>query len=65
MILQNKRVSKVMGMLTTVAFLNLHTENTLCYIALLPLGEGFVDVQDFTFLAEHLFEEIIPVETIE
>jgi hypothetical protein len=37
---------------------NWHTENTLCDIAPLPLGDGFVDVLDLTVLAEHLFEEV-------
>ncbi|MHC4433782.1 MAG: LamG domain-containing protein, partial [Planctomycetota bacterium] len=34
-----------------------HTENTLCDIAPAPFGDGFVDVQDLTVLAEHLFED--------
>jgi hypothetical protein len=41
---------------------NWHTDNTLCDIAPLPLGDGFVDVQDLIVLAEHLFEEVPPVE---
>jgi len=36
---------------------NWHTDNTLCDIAPLPLGDGYVDVQDLIILAEHLFEE--------
>ncbi|HUU19026.1 MAG TPA: hypothetical protein VMW72_17880 [Sedimentisphaerales bacterium] len=41
---------------------NWHTNNTLCDIAPLPLGDGFVDVQDLIVLAEHLFEEFPPAE---
>ena len=41
---------------------NWHTDNTLCDIAPLPLGDGFVDVKDLIVLAEHLFEEFPPVE---
>ncbi len=44
---------------------NWHTNNTLCDIAPLPLGDGFVDVQDLIVLAEHLFEEVPPVEPVE
>jgi len=40
---------------------NWHTNNTLCDIAPLPLGDGYVDVQDLIVLAEHLFEEFQPV----
>jgi hypothetical protein len=36
-------------------------DNTLCYIAPLPFGDGFVYTQDFIILAEHLFEEVPPV----
>jgi len=43
---------------------NWHTDNTLCDIAPLPLGDGFVDIQDLIVLAEHLFEEILPDELI-
>jgi hypothetical protein len=35
---------------------NWHTNNTLCDIAPLPFGDGFVDVKDLIVLAEHLFE---------
>jgi len=35
-----------------------HRKSTLCDIAPAPLGDGFVDIQDLTVLAEHLFEEI-------
>jgi hypothetical protein len=41
---------------------NWHTNSTLCDIAPLPLGDGYVDVQDLIVLAEHLFEEVPPVE---
>ncbi len=41
---------------------NWHTNNTLCDIAPLPLGDGFVDVQDLIVLAEHLFEEFPPAQ---
>jgi hypothetical protein len=37
---------------------NWHTDNTLCDIAPLPFGDGFVDVKDLIVLAEHLFEDI-------
>jgi len=36
---------------------NWHTDNPLCDIAPLPLGDGIVDVQDLIVLAEHLFED--------
>jgi len=39
---------------------NWHTDNPLCDIAPLPLGDGYVDVQDLIVLAEHLFEEVVP-----
>ena len=35
-----------------------HTYDSLCDIAPAPMGDGFVDIQDLTVLAEHLFEEI-------
>jgi hypothetical protein len=35
-----------------------HTDYSICDIAPAPLGDGFVDVQDLTVLAEHLFEEV-------
>ena len=41
---------------------NWHTENKLCDIAPAPLGDGFVDMQDLTVLAEHLFEAFTLVE---
>jgi len=44
---------------------NWHTDNTLCDISPLPLGDGYVDVQDLIVLAEHLFEEFPPVEPVE
>jgi N-acetylneuraminic acid mutarotase len=37
---------------------NWHTNSTLCDIAPLPFGDGFVDVQDLIILSEHLFEEV-------
>jgi N-acetylneuraminic acid mutarotase len=43
---------------------NWHTDYSLCDIAPLPLGDGIVDVQDLTVLAEHLFEEVSPVSLI-
>ena len=43
---------------------NWQTESPLYDIAPLPFGDGIVDVQDLIALAEHLFEEIIPVELI-
>jgi len=42
----------------TIMVDNWHTDNTLCDIAPAPLGDGFVDIQDLTVLAEHLFEEV-------
>jgi len=36
---------------------NWHTNSTLCDIAPLPLGDGYVDVQDLIVLSEHLFED--------
>jgi len=44
---------------------NWHTDNTLCDIAPLPLGDGYVDIQDLVVLAEHLFEEFPPAEPVE
>ena len=41
---------------------NWHTNNTLCDIAPLPLGDGFVDIKDLVVLSEHLFEEFPPVQ---
>ena len=38
------------------------TDESLCDIGPTPLGDGIVDVQDLIVLAEHLFEEIPPVE---
>ena len=38
------------------------TDNPLCDIGPMPWGDGIVDVQDLIVLAEHLFEEIPPVE---
>ena len=39
-----------------------HTDEPFCDIAPLPYGDGIVDVEDLIVLAEHLFEEIPPVE---
>jgi Tol biopolymer transport system component len=36
----------------------------LCDIAPMPWGDGIIDVQDLIVLAEHLFEEIFPIELI-
>ena len=38
------------------------TDELLCDIGPMPWGDGIVDVQDLIVLAEHLFEEIPPVE---
>jgi hypothetical protein len=38
------------------------TDNSLCDIGPIPWGDGVVDVEDLIVLAEHLFEEIPPVE---
>ena len=38
------------------------TNEKLCDIGPTPLGDGIVDVKDLIVLAEHLFEEIPPVE---
>jgi hypothetical protein len=37
---------------------NWHTNDPLCDVAPAPMGDGFVDIQDLTVLAEHLFEEV-------
>jgi hypothetical protein len=42
-----------------------HTNNTLCDVAPLPLGDGFVDTQDLIVFAEHLFEEIPLAEAVQ
>ena len=44
---------------------NWGTDNSLCDIGPMPWGDGIVDVQDLIVLAEHLFEEIPPVEPAE
>ena len=41
---------------------NWGTDNSLCDIGPMPWGDGVVDVQDLIVLAEHLFEEIPPIE---
>ncbi len=38
------------------------TDEPLCDIGPMPWGDGVVDVQDLIVLADHLFEETIPVE---
>ena len=38
------------------------TDEPLCDVGPMPWGDGIVDVQDLIVLAEHLFEEIPPVE---
>jgi len=38
------------------------TDEPLCDIGPMPWGDGIVDVQDLIVLAEHLFEEVPPVE---
>jgi hypothetical protein len=38
------------------------TDNSLCDIGPMPWGDGVVDVQDLIVLAEHLFEEVLPVQ---
>jgi len=44
---------------------NWGTDNKLCDIGPTPLGDGIVDVQDLIVLAEHLFEEYPPAESVE
>jgi len=41
------------------------TDEPLCDIGPMPWGDGIVDVEDLIVLAEHLFEEIPPVEPVE
>jgi len=41
------------------------TNESLCDIGPMPWGDGIVDVQDLIVLAEHLFEEVPPVEVVE
>jgi Tol biopolymer transport system component len=41
---------------------NWGTDNSLCDIGPMPWGDGIVDVEDLIVLAEHLFEEIPPIE---
>ena len=38
------------------------TDESLCDIGPMPWGDRIVDVQDLIVLAEHLFEEVLPVE---
>ena len=38
------------------------TDDPLCDIGPMPWGDGIVDVQDLIVLAEHLFEEVPPVQ---
>lgn len=44
---------------------NWGTDEPLCDIGPTPFGDGVVDVQDLIVLAEHLFEEFPPAETVE
>ena len=44
---------------------NWGTDDPLCDIGPMPWGDGIVDVQDLIVLAEHLFEEIPPIEPVE
>jgi serine/threonine protein kinase/Tol biopolymer transport system component len=44
---------------------NWGTNEPLCDIGPTPFGDGIVDVQDLIALAEHLFEEIPPAESVE
>jgi N-acetylneuraminic acid mutarotase len=37
------------------------TDDHLCDIAPEPFGDGIVDVQDLIVVAEHLFEEVLPI----
>ena len=41
---------------------NWGTDNSLCDIDPMPLGDGIVDVEDLIVLAEHLFEEVPPAQ---
>lgn len=41
---------------------NWGTDEPLCDIGPMPWGDGIVDVQDLIVLAEHLFEEVPPIE---
>jgi hypothetical protein len=43
---------------------NFYAGPLLCAIGSIPQGNGIVDVQDLIVLAEHLFEDIPPVEQI-
>ena len=38
------------------------TDDPLCDIGPMPWGDGIIDVQDLIVLAEHLFEEVPPVQ---
>jgi N-acetylneuraminic acid mutarotase len=44
---------------------NWGTDEPLCDIGPMPWGDGIVDVEDLIVLAEHLFEEVPPVEPVE
>ncbi|KPK37401.1 MAG: hypothetical protein AMJ65_14635 [Phycisphaerae bacterium SG8_4] len=44
---------------------NWGTNNSLCDIGPMPWGDGIVDVNDLVILAEHLFEQYPPAETVE
>jgi len=43
---------------------NWGTDEPSCDIGPTPFGDGIVDVQDLKVLAEHLFEEVFPIELI-
>jgi hypothetical protein len=41
------------------------TDYALCDIGPMPWGDGIINVQGLIILAEHLFEEIPPAESVE
>jgi hypothetical protein len=43
---------------------NWGTDEPLCDIGPTPLGDGIVDTHDLVVLAEHLFEEVFPIELV-
>jgi len=54
-----------LGLAAEVAKADFTLGTPSCDIGPTPLGDGIVDVQDLIVLAEHLFEEIPPVEPVE
>jgi Tol biopolymer transport system component len=44
---------------------NWGTDNKLCDVGPMPWGDGVVDVEDLIVIAEHLFEEFPPAESVE